>query len=309
MVSLLVGARLLKGDDGPAGDAGPGRPPAARGGSHHPAAPGGPARGGRAGGRLQHHGRSPARRARARPGTPPPADPDAGGVALGRGVPGPGPARWPSPTRPPSAGWGPRRWGSRWRRWPTAVRRPGRWRRWPPDAVEVVALPGGGRLRCRRGAFLDRGTTRSFFLIEELTEELRQAEKSAYEKLIRMMAHEVNNSVAASNSLLHLVPELRPAAARGAAPGLPPRPGGGGQPHPAAVRADARVRRGGPPADAAEAALRRAGAAAGGGGADAIGLGRAKRRVALAGGSPSWRSSRPWCRWTASRWSRCWSTW
>jgi nitrogen fixation/metabolism regulation signal transduction histidine kinase len=71
-----------------------------------------------------------------------------------------------------------------------------------PDAVEVIALPGGGRLRCRRGAFLDRGTTRSFYLIEELTEELRQAEKSAYEKLIRMMAHEVNNSVAASNSLL-----------------------------------------------------------------------------------------------------------
>jgi nitrogen fixation/metabolism regulation signal transduction histidine kinase len=71
-----------------------------------------------------------------------------------------------------------------------------------PDGVEVVALPGGGRLRCRRGAFLDRGTTRSFYLIEELTEELRQAEKSAYEKLIRMMAHEVNNSVAASSSLL-----------------------------------------------------------------------------------------------------------
>jgi signal transduction histidine kinase len=71
------------------------------------------------------------------------------------------------------------------------------------EQVEVIALPGGGRLRCRRGSFLDRGAPRSFFLIEELTEELRQAEKSAYEKLIRMMAHEVNNSVAASNSLLH----------------------------------------------------------------------------------------------------------
>ena len=72
----------------------------------------------------------------------------------------------------------------------------------PEDGVEVMALPGGGRLRCRRGTFLDRGTNRDFFLIEELTEELRQAEKSAYEKLIRMMAHEVNNSVAAAGSLL-----------------------------------------------------------------------------------------------------------
>jgi two-component system nitrogen regulation sensor histidine kinase NtrY len=44
---------------------------------------------------------------------------------------------------------------------------------------------------------------RSFLLIEELTEELRQAERGAYEKLIRVMAHEVNNTVAASNSLLH----------------------------------------------------------------------------------------------------------
>jgi two-component system nitrogen regulation sensor histidine kinase NtrY len=72
-----------------------------------------------------------------------------------------------------------------------------------PEQVEVVAMPGGGRLRCRRGQFVDRGAARTFFLIDELTEELRQAEKSAYEKLIRMMAHEVNNSVGASNSLLH----------------------------------------------------------------------------------------------------------
>jgi len=35
-----------------------------------------------------------------------------------------------------------------------------------------------------------------------MTEELRQAERDAYEKLIRVMAHEVNNSVTASNSLL-----------------------------------------------------------------------------------------------------------
>ena len=40
-------------------------------------------------------------------------------------------------------------------------------------------------------------------MIEELTEELRQFERAAYEKLIRVMSHEVNNTVAASNSLLH----------------------------------------------------------------------------------------------------------
>ena len=66
----------------------------------------------------------------------------------------------------------------------------------------VVTLHGGRRAKASRGTFMDRGFSRTFLLIEELTEELRQAEKSAYEKLIRMMSHEVNNSVAASNSLL-----------------------------------------------------------------------------------------------------------
>jgi signal transduction histidine kinase len=66
----------------------------------------------------------------------------------------------------------------------------------------VVTLPGGRRAKASRGTFMDRGFSRTFLLIEELTDELRQAEKAAYEKLIRMLSHEVNNSVAASNSLL-----------------------------------------------------------------------------------------------------------
>jgi len=69
-------------------------------------------------------------------------------------------------------------------------------------ASRVVSLADGRRLRCRRAEFRDRGFARSFYLLEELTEELRQSEKSAYEKLIRMMSHEVNNSVAAVGSLI-----------------------------------------------------------------------------------------------------------
>jgi nitrogen fixation/metabolism regulation signal transduction histidine kinase len=73
----------------------------------------------------------------------------------------------------------------------------------PPHATEVMSTTAGRRVRCHHGTFVDRGFVRSFILIEELTEELRQAERRAYEKLIRVMAHEVNNSVTASNSLLH----------------------------------------------------------------------------------------------------------
>lgn len=70
------------------------------------------------------------------------------------------------------------------------------------ESTAVVTLPGARRAKASRGAFMDRGFPRTFLLVEELTEELRQVEKAAYEKLIRMLSHEVNNSVAASNSLL-----------------------------------------------------------------------------------------------------------
>jgi two-component system nitrogen regulation sensor histidine kinase NtrY len=68
---------------------------------------------------------------------------------------------------------------------------------------KVLSLSGRRRVKCHKSQFLDRGFTRDFILIEELTEELRQSEKAAYEKIIRMMSHEVNNTVGSANSLLH----------------------------------------------------------------------------------------------------------
>lgn len=66
----------------------------------------------------------------------------------------------------------------------------------------LVSHAGARRLKVSRASFRDRGFTKSFYVIEELTEELRLSEKAAYEKLIRMMSHEVNNSVGAVRSLL-----------------------------------------------------------------------------------------------------------
>lgn len=66
----------------------------------------------------------------------------------------------------------------------------------------VVAWQGSRRLKIRRGSFYDRGFHRDFFLLEELTEELRASERAAYGKLIRMMSHEVNNSAGSVRSLL-----------------------------------------------------------------------------------------------------------
>jgi len=69
--------------------------------------------------------------------------------------------------------------------------------------ARIIPLLGRRRVKCQRSQFLDRGFTRDFILMEELTEELRLVEKTAYEKVIRMMSHEVNNSVGSANSLLH----------------------------------------------------------------------------------------------------------
>ncbi|HWM92674.1 MAG TPA: ATP-binding protein [Thermoanaerobaculia bacterium] len=71
-----------------------------------------------------------------------------------------------------------------------------------PVAESRVVSHGPRRLKVSRAEFFDRGFPRSFLLIGELTEELRASEKAAYGKLIRMMSHEVNNSVGAVSSLL-----------------------------------------------------------------------------------------------------------
>ncbi|GAB2963538.1 ATP-binding protein [Hymenobacter coalescens] len=67
---------------------------------------------------------------------------------------------------------------------------------------QVVQLSGLQTYRASTSSFLDRGFPRHFILLEELTQELIRQEKQAYEKLIRMMSHEINNSIGAVNSIL-----------------------------------------------------------------------------------------------------------
>lgn len=67
---------------------------------------------------------------------------------------------------------------------------------------ELVSLQGAKRFRIHKQSFQDRGFDRQFVMIEELTALLNESERTAYEKLIRMMSHEINNTVASTNSLL-----------------------------------------------------------------------------------------------------------
>ena len=100
---------------------------------------------------------------------------------------------------------------------PTAL--PGAWgpalAALPEGQPQALRLSGLATYRATAAHFLDRGFTRRFVVLEELTQELIKQEKQAYEQLIRMMAHEINNSIGAINSILHsfqhYAPQLAPA--------------------------------------------------------------------------------------------------
>ena len=66
----------------------------------------------------------------------------------------------------------------------------------------TINTNGIDRYKVQQAQFVDRGFARSFIMIEEMTEEIIAAEKKVYGKVIRMMAHEVNNSIGPVNSII-----------------------------------------------------------------------------------------------------------
>lgn len=72
----------------------------------------------------------------------------------------------------------------------------------PLGDSRVLSDLEGRRYRAQRGQFFDRGFARHFLMVEELTAELEDSERATYARLIRVLAHEVNNTVAATGSVL-----------------------------------------------------------------------------------------------------------
>ncbi len=70
------------------------------------------------------------------------------------------------------------------------------------EESKIITTEGARRYKIYRSGFMDNGFQRPFITIEELTSELINAERKSYEKVIRMMSHEVNNSVCAVNSIV-----------------------------------------------------------------------------------------------------------
>ncbi|CAH1001076.1 Signal transduction histidine-protein kinase AtoS [Neolewinella maritima] len=72
----------------------------------------------------------------------------------------------------------------------------------------VYTTADNRRIHVEYATFIDRGFERGFVVLQDVTADLLQAEKEAYGKVIRMMAHEVNNSNAAIVSLLKSLLEI-----------------------------------------------------------------------------------------------------
>lgn len=67
---------------------------------------------------------------------------------------------------------------------------------------QTLNYQGLKTLRIQKSHFIDKGSKCYFVTIEELTNEIRESERQSYGKVIRMMSHEVNNSIGAVNSIM-----------------------------------------------------------------------------------------------------------
>lgn len=72
-----------------------------------------------------------------------------------------------------------------------------------PLGQNMVIRRGDIRMyRCYHLNFVQSGFRREFYLLESLTEEVMKAERAAYEKVIRIISHEVNNTMGGVRSVL-----------------------------------------------------------------------------------------------------------
>lgn len=77
-----------------------------------------------------------------------------------------------------------------------------------PSVLELH-LPGGhGRFEARRGTFREGGWPHRLLVLADLSRTLREQERQAWQRLIRVLAHELNNSLAPISSLAHSLDRL-----------------------------------------------------------------------------------------------------
>lgn len=72
---------------------------------------------------------------------------------------------------------------------------------------DTVVKVDGRSIGIGRHSFVERGIEHPFFIFEDLSVHINSAESRAYEKIIRVMAHEVNNTMGGLRSALDIASE------------------------------------------------------------------------------------------------------
>lgn len=78
-------------------------------------------------------------------------------------------------------------------------------------ANSVLRLGDGLILSCSCRSFMENGVRNSFYIVDNISEAVDSAEKEAYGKLIRLISHEVNNTVAGLTTALDTISAVLPA--------------------------------------------------------------------------------------------------
>ncbi|HVZ47180.1 MAG TPA: ATP-binding protein [Gemmatimonadaceae bacterium] len=77
-----------------------------------------------------------------------------------------------------------------------------------PRIMDVPVGASGGRWELRRGAFRQDGRPHRFIVLADVSRTLREEERLAWQRLIRVLAHEINNSITPIQSLAGRLQEL-----------------------------------------------------------------------------------------------------
>ncbi len=75
----------------------------------------------------------------------------------------------------------------------------------PAGSTATVRLDNAAIYRCSSLSFIDSGFQRPFIMIESLSDEIMKAERAAFSKVIRLISHEVNNTMAGIVPILETV--------------------------------------------------------------------------------------------------------
>jgi two-component system, NtrC family, nitrogen regulation sensor histidine kinase NtrY len=71
-----------------------------------------------------------------------------------------------------------------------------------PSTIQDLSFPGGvGRWEIRRSKFWQGGSPHELFVMSDLSQPLREQERQAWRRLIRVIGHELNNSLAPIKSI------------------------------------------------------------------------------------------------------------